>query len=130
MGATYVTTTIRNPSDPSLSWQGSFLVDTGAVDTLVPRQHLERIGLHPKAQRTYELADGSNIQMDITTGEIEFMGDIVGGTIIYGASDVEPILGVTALESLGIDIDPHDQSLKRMPAIRLKNSSTNYSQIQ
>ena len=130
MGATYVTTTIRNPSDPSLSWQGSFLVDTGAVDTLVPRQHLERIGLHPKSQRTYELADGSNIQMDITTGEIEFMGDIVGGTIIYGASDVEPILGVTALESLGIDIDPHDQSLKRMPAIRLKNSSTNYSQIQ
>ena len=130
MGATYVTTTIRNPSDPSLSWQGSFLVDTGAVDTLVPRQHLERIGLCPKSQRTYELADGSNIQMDITTGEIEFMGDIVGGTIIYGASDVEPILGVTALESLGIDIDPHDQSLKRMPAVRLKDASINYSQIQ
>ena len=120
MGATYVTTTIRNPSDPSLSWQGSFLVDTGAVDTLVPRQHLERIGLLPKAQRTYELADGSNIQMDITTGEIEFMGDIVGGTIIYGDSDIEPILGVTALESLGIDVDPRNQTLKRMPAIRLK----------
>ena len=129
VGATYVTTTIRNPSDPSLSWQGSFLVDTGAVDTLVPRQHLERIGLHPKAQRTYELADGSNIQMDITTGEIEFMGDIVGGTIIYGASDVEPILGVTALESLGIDVDPRNQTLKRMPAIRLKDATTN-SQIQ
>ena len=120
MGATYVTTTIRNPSDPSLSWQGSFLVDTGAVDTLVPRQHLERIGLRPKSQRTYELADGSNIQMDITTGEIEFMGDIVGGTIIYGDSDVEPILGVTALESLGIDVDPRNNTLKRMPAVRLK----------
>ena len=129
MGATYVTTTIRNPSDPSLSWQGSFLVDTGAVDTLVPRQHLERIGLLPKAQRTYELADGSNIQMDITTGEIEFMGDIVGGTIIYGASDVEPILGVTALESLGIDVDSHNNTFKRMLAVRLKDASTN-SQIQ
>ena len=125
MGATYVTTTIRNPSDPSLSWQGSFLVDTGAVDTLVPRQHLERIGLRPKAQRTYEPADGSNIQMDITTGEIELMGDIVGGTIIYGASDVEPILGVTALESLGIDVDPRNQTLKRMPAVRLKDASPN-----
>ena len=130
MGATYVTTTIRNPSDPSLSWQGSFLVDTGAVDTLVPRQHLECIGLHPKSQRTYELADGSNIQMDITTGEIEFMGDIVGGTIIYGASDVEPILGVTALESFGIDVDPRNNTFKRMPAVRLKDASINYSQIQ
>ena len=120
MGATYVSTIIRNPSEPGLSWQGSFLVDTGAVDTLVPREQLERIGLRPRAKRTYELADGSNIQMDITIAEIEFMGEIVGGTIIFGDPDVEPILGVTALESLGIDVDPRNQTLKRMPAVRLK----------
>ena len=120
MGATYVTTTIRNPSEPSLSWQSSFLVDTGAVDTLVPRDHLERIGLRPKAQRQYELADGNHIQMDITTGDIEFMGEIVGGTIIFGAPGVEPILGVTALESVGIDVDPRAQTLKKLPAVRLK----------
>ncbi|MBI1747913.1 MAG: clan AA aspartic protease [Acidobacteria bacterium] len=120
MGVPHVTVTIRNPADPEKSWEGLFLVDTDAIDSLVPRDHLESIGLKAKAQRTYELADGSEIKMDITTGDIEFMGEIVGGTIIFGSLGTEPILGVTALESVGIDIDPRSQQLKRLPATRLK----------
>jgi len=120
MGATYVTVTIRNPADLERSWDGLFLVDSGAIDSLVPRDRLEAIGLRPKAQRTYELADGSEVRMDITTGDIEFMGEIVGGTIIFGDAGTEPILGVTALESVGIEIDPRNQKLKRMPATKLK----------
>jgi predicted aspartyl protease len=58
--------------------------------------------------------------MDFTTGDIEFMGEIVGGTIIFGESGTEPILGVTALESVGIEVDPRTQKLNRMPATRLK----------
>jgi hypothetical protein len=34
------------------------LFETGALASLVSRDHLEAIGLRPKAQRTYELADG------------------------------------------------------------------------
>jgi clan AA aspartic protease len=120
MGATHVTVTIRNPAMPERAWDGLFLVDTGAIDSLVPRDALESIGLQAKAQRTYELADGSEVKMDITTGDIEFMGEIVGGTIIFAEPGTEPILGVTALESVGIDIDPRNQKLKRMPATRLK----------
>ena len=120
MGVTQVTVTIRNPAAPERAWEGLFLVDTGAIDCLVPRPHLEAIGLKPKGQRVYELADGSEVKMDITIGQIEFMGDIVGGTIIFGDADAEPILGVTALESVGIEIDPQNQRLKRMPATRLK----------
>ena len=58
--------------------------------------------------------------MDITTTDIEFMGEIVGGTILVGESNVEPLLGVTALESVGIEVDPNNQRLRRLPAIRLK----------
>ncbi|WP_295432910.1 clan AA aspartic protease [uncultured Thiodictyon sp.] len=124
MGAAHVTVTIRNPASPERSWEGLFLVDTNATDSLVPRDALEAIGLAPKAQRIYELADGSEIKMDITTGDIEFMGEIVGGTIIFGDPGTEPILGVTALESVGIDVDPGNQTLKRLPAIRLKKLKT------
>lgn len=121
MGMTHVTVTVRNPAEPERSWEGLFLVDTGAVDCLVPRRHLKEIGLEPKAQRTYELVDGTEVKMDITTAEIEFMGDLVGSTIIIGADDAEPILGVTALESVGIEVDPRSQRLKRLPAPRLKH---------
>ena len=120
MGATHVTVTIRNPANPERNWEGLFLIDTGATDSLVPRPHLEAIGLEPKGRRVYELADGSELIMDITTGDIEFMGEIVGGTILFGDAGAEPLLGVTALESVGIEVDPNSQTLKRLPAVRLK----------
>ena len=121
MGATHVTVTIRNPAEPERTWEGLFLVDTGSTDCLVPRPHLESIGLAPKGQRVYGLADGSEIRMDITTADIEFMGEIVGGTILFGDTDAEPLLGLTALESVGIEVDPLNQRLKRLPAVRLRS---------
>ncbi len=124
MGATHVTVTIRNPAEPDRTWEGLFLVDTGATDCLVPRPCLEAIGLTRKGQRVYELADGSEIKMDITTADIEFMGEIVGGTIVFGEANAEPLLGVTALESVGIEVDPSSQTLKRLPAVRLKSLRT------
>ena len=122
MGATYVDVTIRNPADPRRSWTGSFLVDTGAFDSLVPRTHLDALGLAPKGRREYALADGRRIERDITTADIEFQGEVVGGTIVYGDDDVEPLLGVAALESGGFEVDPRRQELKRLPAVLLKAS--------
>ena len=84
MDATHVTVTIRNPAEPDRSWEGLFLVDTGATDSLVPRSHLEAIGLKPKGQRVYELADGREITMDITTADIEFMGRSSAGRFSSG----------------------------------------------
>jgi clan AA aspartic protease len=120
MGITHVTVTVRNPAAPRRTWEALFLVDTGVVDSLVPAKFLRKIGLRPKAKRTYELADGSEVRLDITTGELEFMGEIAGSTIVFGPDDAEPILGVTALESVGIQVDPRTQQLKRLPATRLK----------
>lgn len=120
MGATHVTVRITNPAERGRFWEGLFLVDTGATDSLVPRPHLEAIGLEPKGRRIYQLADGSDLVLDVTTADIEFMGEIVGGTIIFGEADAEPLLGVTALESVGIEVDPLNQRLKRLPAVRLK----------
>ena len=120
MGATHVTVAIRNPADPERVWEGLFLVDTGATDCLVPRSHLEAIGLVPKGYRTYGLADGSEIRIEVTTGDVEFMGEVVGATIVMGDESAEPLLGVTALESAGIEVDPRNQSLRRLPSIRLR----------
>ena len=127
MGITQVTVLIRNPAEPDRTWEGLFLVDTGAIDSLVPGPQLEAIGLRPKSQRVYGLADGSEIRLDITTADIEFMGEIAGGTIVFGAEDAEPLLGVTALESVGIEIDPRNQTLKRLPTTRLKGFARRFT---
>lgn len=121
MGATYVDVTIRNPAAPARTWTGSFLVDTGAFDSVVPRIHLESIGLAPRGHREYTLADGQTITMDITIAEIEFEGERVGGTVVYGEEGAEPLLGVTALESGGFEVNPREERLNRLPAVLLKH---------
>ena len=76
VGATFITVAVRNPHEPDRVWEGEFLVDTGATDTMVPRQHLEAIGLVPEGQRIYGLADGNEIRFDIAGARIEFEGEI------------------------------------------------------
>ena len=119
MGAPHVNVTIRNPAERHRVWEGEFLVDTGATDCLVPRAALESIGLQPEGKRSYELADGSKIQFNSAVAQVEFMGDFVGSTILFGDDDTEPLLGVTAMESMGVEVDPLNQTLKRLPAVRL-----------
>jgi clan AA aspartic protease len=121
MGATQVPVAVTNPADSQLRWEALFLVDTGAIDCMAPGKHLRAIGIHPRATRTYELADGSEISMEIGAAVVEFMGEVVAVNVIFGDDDVEPILGVTALISVGIEVDPRNQRLKRLPAVRLKS---------
>lgn len=120
MGATYVDVTIRNPAEPHRAWTGSFLVDTGAYDSVVPAEHLKEIGLEPWGNREYTLADGSRIALDMTIAALEFEGEQVGGTVVFGTEGAEPLLGVTALESGGFEVDPRQERLKRLPAVLLK----------
>ena len=48
------------------------------------------------------------------------MGEVTAGRVIFGPEGAEPILGVMALESVGITVDPASRTLKRLPAIPLK----------
>ena len=60
---------------------------TGGIDFCVPRPHLEAIGLRPNGRWVYELTDGRKIKLEFPTGDIEFMGKIVGTTIVFGEVD-------------------------------------------
>ena len=122
MGATYVNATIRNPADPGRAWEGRFLVDAGAFDCLAPRDALEGIGLTPRGEREYVLADGSAVGLEFAIAEVELMGEPTGAAIIFGDADAQPLLGATALESTGFEVDPRDETLKKLPAILLKSS--------
>ena len=120
MGAIHVNATIRNPAEREKCWQGRFLVDTGATDSVVPKRYLDSIGLQPEEMRLYELADGTEVEMGVAGVRLELMGTFTMGLAVFGEDDAEPILGVTALESIGVEIDPRNQRLKRLPAVRLK----------
>ncbi len=120
MGLTHVTALVRNPAEPDRFYEELFLVDTGSVDSLIPGNKLREIGFTAQTQRTYELADETQVTYDAAPARIEFMGEVVGSTVVFGPDDCEPILGCTALESVGIMVDPRTQRLTRRPAVPMK----------
>jgi clan AA aspartic protease len=120
MGLTKVTTKLTNVTDPKKSYESLFLVDTGATDCMAPRDELEKLDIQQKGKMSYELADGTVREYPFGIVQIEFMGETTAGRIIFGDPDTEPLLGVTALESVGIMVDPANKTLKRLPAIPLK----------
>jgi clan AA aspartic protease len=117
----HVTTTLRARENARKKYVAEFLVDTGATDSMAPARELIRAGIKPRGRMAYELANGQTIEYDFGLAEIEFMGEITSGRVIFGPDNAEPLLGVTALESVGILVDPASRTLKRMPAIPLKS---------
>ncbi|MBI3327890.1 MAG: clan AA aspartic protease [Nitrospinae bacterium] len=120
MGVTHVTVTLKGFGSPSGTYAADFLVDTGATDSLAPAAELRNIGVQPVGTMVYELADGTIHEYPFGLVQIEFMGEITAGRVIFGPDNAEPLLGVTALESVGITVDPANRTLKRLPAIPLK----------
>jgi len=120
MGLAHVTTVLRASEKSRRKYEASFLVDTGAIDCMAPSSKLRQAGIRRRGRTAYELADGSTVEYDFGLAEIEFMGEVTSGRVIFGPDDCEPLLGVTALESVGITVDPATQRLKRLPAVPLK----------
>jgi len=120
MGLTHVTVRLTATASPNGAYEADFLFDTAATDSLAPASQLRGIGVQPVGSTVYELADGSMHEYPFGLVQIEFMGEVTAGRVIFGPENAEPILGVTALDSVGITIDPANRTLKRLPAIPLK----------
>jgi clan AA aspartic protease len=120
MGLMHVTVNLRSFGSENGTYGADFLVDTGATDSLAPGAELTKIGVKPAGKMVYKLADGTIQEYQFGLAEIAFMGEVTAGRVIFGPDTAEPLLGVTALESVGITIDPASRTLKRLPAIPLK----------
>ena len=120
MGLTHVTTAIWNLAKDHPPFEDEFLVDTGAIDCMAPADALTAAGVKVERKKVYELANGHTVEYDVGFARIVFMGEETVAQVIFGPAQVEPILGVVALENTGIVVDPTTNTLKRLPALPLK----------
>jgi clan AA aspartic protease len=120
MGVIHVTTRISNLAQDAEPWEAEFLVDTGAIDCLGPKDRLIQAGVRPEGKAVYELANGEPVEYEYGFARIAFLGAETVAQIIFGPPGVEPILGVVALENTGVTVDPVSRTLRRMHARPLK----------
>jgi clan AA aspartic protease len=122
VGFTHLRVSLKAPGGSADRYDANFLIDTGALDPMAPASALRKVGIEPIGRLTYELADGSQHDFEFGLAEMEVMGTITAGRVLFGPEGVEPLLGVLALESVGVTIDPLTQTLTKHRVLRLKLS--------
>jgi predicted aspartyl protease len=80
--------------------------------TLVPRPVLERLGVTEHGKRRFLLADGTRIERAVGMAAFRYRGEITGTDVIFGEPHDKPLVGVVALEQLGLATDPTTGELK------------------
>lgn len=91
MGLTVLEIDVGNPAFPNATEPVEFLVDSGAIYSVVPCALLDKLGIVPIALETFRLADGSTIKRG-------------KGSAL-------------TLEALGLSLDPLRRELKPLPLI-------------
>jgi clan AA aspartic protease len=112
MGATYIEGTVTGPTGKKVTV--SFLVDSGATYTLLPKRDWEQIGLQAKRTELFALADGTTIERQVSEGHIVLPQGEAHTPIILGEPGDEPLLGVVTLEILGLVLNPFNRTLQPM----------------
>jgi clan AA aspartic protease len=112
MGFTTIEVEIHNPEVPDRYCNVKLLADTGAMYSIVPRQILDSLGIKPRWRRKFSLANGQKIEREISGALYKY--EEYGGhaPVIFGDERDQPILGVTALEAMGLQVDPVSHQLK------------------
>ena len=92
----------------------NFLIDSGAVYSLVPGKILDELDIEPYKEMTFSLADGTTLKRRVCSAYFEFEGEGGPAPVVYGEEGDEPLLGATTLESLGLVLNPFTRSLHPM----------------
>ena len=117
MGITFLKLQVANPEKPRRSETLEFLVDTGAIYSVVPAVVLRRLGIKPDRTEEFTLADGTHAKRRIAGAVFEIDGRRGPSPVIFGEKDDATLLGAVTLEALGLMIDPLKRQLRPMPLL-------------
>ena len=123
MGLTFLQVEVGNPANPEVTKPVDFMVDSGAIYSVVPTPILDELGIKPLAEEEFILANGEKIVRKKGIALFKYAGKIGGADVIFGETDDSTLLGAFTLEALGLMLDPLKRELKPLPMILARTTS-------
>lgn len=117
MGLTVLRVEVANPAKPEVRESVRFLIDSGAVYSVVPTPILRKLKIRPLAEEEFTLADGSFITRKKGGAMFKYGNRIGVADVIFGESGDSVLLGALTLGALGLTLDPLRRQLKPLPMI-------------
>ncbi|MEM2926008.1 MAG: aspartyl protease [Candidatus Bathyarchaeia archaeon] len=118
MGFIKVRFGVFNPRSPDKTLEVEGIVDTGAIYSVIPRKSLTDLGIKPLERRRFRTF-GGYIERDLGEAGMELLGRRRTVTVVMGDLEDQVVLGVTALESFGLEADPVRGTLKEAELLLL-----------
>ena len=115
MGLTYLELEVASVAAPKKTEKLEFLVDSGAIFSVVPASVLRRLGIKPREKQEFRLANGEKIVRE-KGGALFRYGRRVGGSdVVFGETGDATLLGSLTLTALGLSLDPLKRELREIP---------------
>lgn len=117
MALTFVKVKITNPAKPNKWAAVNFLVDSGAIYSVVPQKTLTQLGMRPHSKKQFTLANGETVERSIGDASFEYGGEKGASPVIFGQKGDSALLGALTLESLGLMLDPLRREIRALPMV-------------
>ncbi len=117
MSHAYADVRFSNPFDPSRGFELRLLVDTGSTYTWIRGDRLREIGVEPRSTRRFRTVDGRLLERVVAEAVVECMGERATTVVVFAEDGDAEVLGVHALEGLGLEVDPDLHRLRRTKTI-------------
>jgi predicted aspartyl protease len=118
VGITFTTLRVSNPRSPGEhAREVEMLVDTGAIYSVLPGATLEALGIAPREDEVFTLADGTHRRYAVGEAFFELGSKAGTSKVVFGPAGATPLLGALTLESLGLMMNPVTRELTPMRLI-------------
>lgn len=114
MGITTATLRVREHRKSDKFADVEFLIDSGAVYSVVPGKLLDQLEIDPYREMSFSLADGTSVKRKVSSAYFEFEGEGGPAPVVYGEEGDTALLGATTLESIGLVLNPFTRTLHPM----------------
>jgi predicted aspartyl protease len=114
MGLTYVDGRVQVPGRRPRPRRVRFLVDSGAVYSVLRRADWKALRLEPERELDFVLADGTSLTRAVSECSFEIEGRRATSPVVLGESEDEALLGAVTLETLGLMLNPLNRTLQPM----------------
>lgn len=112
MGMTALMVMVSNPKNGGRGAQVECIVDTGASYSVIQKSLLKKLRIKEEDTITLSLADGRHVKRKIGEARFGAAGKRATSKVIFGAAGDSNLLGVVALEEMGLFLDPLKRELR------------------
>jgi predicted aspartyl protease len=125
MGLTHVHARLRRPDGRGPTRNLRFLVDSGAIYSVLPEETWRALRLRPEREVEFTLADGTPIKRGVSECRFEIRGAAATSPVVLGEEHDGALLGAVTLETLGFMLNPLTREIlpMRMALSHLRSST-------